>query len=323
MKLVVGFLTYNDASARYLSDFLPSLKESLASLNSEDYRVIAFDNSDKNQLANKEKIEQFNKINPYFIEYLSTDNNLGFSRAYNILIRLAVQYSADYFLIINPDIVLERDALVNLISVLDQDQSLGSVSPKIRRWDFASNTKTRVIDSCGLIVSPGLRFRDLGQGEKDNKQFDKQAIIGPSGAAGLFRLKDLEKVKENGSYFDEHFFMYKEDCDLAYRLYLKGVKSSLVPEAIIYHDRTAFVSGGGLLTRIINRGGKSRQIRSWSFTNQHYLFIKHWFKQDLISKMVIFCQVLLFGFFSLILEQFLLKDYRKIFNFYNIGKDVD
>ncbi len=314
MKLVVGFLTYNDSSVKYLADFLPSLKEALGFLESGDYKVLAFDNSDKNNKSNKEILESFSENNGTFLEYISADSNLGFSRAYNILINSAIRFGAEYFFVVNPDTLLEKNTISELVLALDRNSELASVSPKIRRWDFAVNTKTRIIDTCGLIVKPGLRFYDLGQGEKDDKRFDFNGILGPSGAAGIFRLSALEKIKENDQYFDERFFMYKEDCDLIYRLFLIGAKSALVPSAIMYHDRTAASSGNSLIKKISNRRKKSRQIRSWSFRNQHLIFVKHWTKQNLISRIIIICRALAIGIFSLILEQFLLKEYKNVHN---------
>lgn len=317
MKLVVGFLTYNESSAKYLADFLPSLKESLGFLDKNDYKVLAFDNSDKNNEINKLKIEEFNKNNSDFLEYFNTGSNLGFGKAYNILIRLSLRYEAEYFLVINPDTILEKNTISELVATLDGNIELASVSPKIRRWDFAANTKTKIIDSCGLVLGSGLSFSDLGQGQCDDKRFDKFKIIGPSGAAALFRLSSLEKVKVGNQYFDENFFMYKEDCDLAYRLLLIKEKSALVPSSIMYHDRTASSSGASLINKISDRLLKSRRIRSWSFRNQHLIFVKYWDKQNLKSKFVIIFRIIFMGFFSLILEQFNLKEYKYIIRFRN------
>lgn len=322
MKLVVGFLTYNEASAKYLADFLPSLQRAVSYFHKNDYKVLVFDNSDQGNSLNKTKISDFNRANPDFLEYISTDSNLGFSRAYNILIREAVNCQAEYFFVINPDTVLEKDVLKNLVETLDQNKDLVSASPKIRRWDFAANTKTKIIDSCGLILRPGLRFRDLGQGAKDEKQFDQKKIIGPSGAAGLFRLSALSNICENGQYFDELFFMYKEDCDLAYRLNLKGGRSVLVPTAIVYHDRTVAVSKANKLMRLTDRRLRSRQARSWSFVNQHLIFIKHWTKQSIFSKFIVLSQVFLLAVISLTLEQFLLKDYKQIKKLRKVLTDI-
>ncbi len=309
MKLVVGFITYNDSSAKYLKDFLPSLRMALSFLSSSDYRVLVFDNSDQNNDLNRKSLEAFNLENPNFLDYLHAAGNLGFSRAYNVLIRSAAHLQAEYFMVINPDTVLEKDTISELIKALDKNHEIASASPKIRRWDFAANTKTRIIDSCGLILKSGLRFRDLGQGQEDDKRFDQAKIIGPSGAAGLFRLSSLEEIKENSQYFDERFFMYKEDCDLAYRLSLINAGAMLVPSSIVYHDRTAAASRGGIIKQFFSRFKKSRQIRSWSFRNQHLIFVKHWQRQNLLSKLLIIGQVIFFTIFSLILEQFLLKEY--------------
>lgn len=323
MKLAVGFITYNDASLKYLPDFLASLKEALSYLNDSEFRVLAFDNSDNGYSGNQDELNKFNKLHPGFVACLKAGENLGFSRAYNILIKQAEIYRADYFLVINPDTYLEKDLISKLCLALDENINLGSVSPKIRRWDFPANTKTKVIDSVGIALSCGLRFFDLGQGEVDSKQFDRQQILGPSGAAGLFRLSALRQVVENEDFFDERFFMYKEDCDLAYRLSKKGWKSSIAPEAVLYHDRTAATSSRFYLLRAFNRSNKSRQVRAWSFVNQHLLFIKHWSNESFISKIIIICQVLAFGFFSLILEQFLLKEYKNILQLRRNQKSID
>jgi len=314
MKLAVGFLTYNESSARYLGDFLPSLEAALSFLSPSERLVLAFDNS-TGDLANRRFLERFNqealtRPDGLKIEILSVEDNLGFSRAYNILIRQALAAGAEYFLVINPDVILEKNALSEMIASLEADSGLASVSPKLRRWDFATNTRTSCLDSCGLALAPGLRFSDIGQGCRDDKGFDRHQILGPSGAAALFRLSWLEKVGEGGQYFDERFFMYKEDCDLAYRLYLAGGRSRLVPTAIIYHDRTAASAGKGLFNKLSARSNKSRQVRSWSFRNQHLLFLKHWTSQGLYSRLLIIIQVLSMFIFSLIFERFLLKEYR-------------
>jgi len=322
MKLVVGFLTYNDSSAKYLADFLPSLKSALNFLSPDDYRVLVFDNSEPANNLNRLALDNFNNENPNFLEYFHAAGNLGFSRAYNVLIHSASRLGAEYFLVINPDTLLEKETISELVSALDKDSSLASVSPKIRRWDFAANTKTKTIDSCGLIMKIGLRFLDLGQGQEDDKRFDSFSIFGPSGAAGLFRLEALEKIKENEQYFDERFFMYKEDCDLAYRLSLIGGKSALVPSSIMYHDRTAASSGEGIINKALDRRKKSRQIRIWSFRNQHLIFVKHWSKQNFLSKLFIMARISTSAIFALILEQFLLKEYKDILNFSKVLTNV-
>ncbi|MGI6374249.1 MAG: glycosyltransferase [Patescibacteria group bacterium] len=321
MKLVVGFLTYNEATLAYLPDFLESLNLALKFLPKSDYRIFAFDNSEAGYLANQEYLKKFSQEQEFPIEFWGTNSNLGFSRAYNILLTKAEEWRADYFLIINPDVIIEPEAIKLLIQALEQNQSLASVSPKLRRWNFATNTKTKIIDSAGLRLQAGLRFSDLGQGEVDEGQYDHQTILGPSGAAGLFRLTALGKIKTAGQFFDEDFFMYKEDCDLALRLAQAGELSQLVPTALVYHDRTAFKETVNPLAFILNRRRRSQAVRRLSFVNQHYLFIKYWPKESIGGKIIIMLRVSMMAIYALSLERFLLKEYQKIRQYYQARQE--
>ncbi len=322
MKLIIGFLTYNEFSAKYLSQFLPSLQEALKFLAVSDYQVLAFDNSPLDQQDNHSIIRNWNqnlnsRSSSMPIKYLTRQQNLGFSRAYNILLKLAFQAQAEYFLMINPDILLNSEAIQELLTVLDQDHNLAVAVPKILRWDFEHNSQTKIIDSLGLVQGLGLQFSDWGQGQKDDPILYQKKIIGPSGAMALFRLSSLMKIQSRDRhqqeyYFDERFFMYKEDCDLAYRLFLAGLQTHLVPTALVYHDRTASSLGLNFWKRIRQRRRKSKELRSWSFHNQHLIFMKYWKKQNFLDRLLIIFYLLGMFLFSLILEQSNLKQYPQL-----------
>lgn len=316
MKLVVGFVTYNDFSAKYLALFLPSLEKALLFLNRADFRIMMYDNSEELNNKNFSIINTYNISSNNLIDYSTINVNLGFGRAYNFLINKAVSLEAEYFLLLNPDMLLEEGAVKKLVEVLDVDKSLTALSPKIYYWDFLNRQKTKMIDSLGLVMKPGLRFFDLGQGTIDRGQFDNFEIIGPSGAAALFRVKDLKGVafanqRGQKQYFDEKFFMYKEDCDLAYRLHLAKLKSKTVIDSIMYHDRSSGSNIQGFLKKILNRFRKSRQIRAWSLKNQNLLYFKYWKNQNFVNKLSIIFWFSSSFIFSLILEQYNLKVYFK------------
>src|SRR5678815_4753810 len=79
---------------------------------------------------------------------------------------------------------------------------------------------------------------DRGADEPDRGQFDKaEDVFGPSGAAALYRLKALQDTAINEQYFDEDFFAYREDADLAWRCRLLGWTSIYVPTAVALHRR--------------------------------------------------------------------------------------
>ncbi len=312
MKIAIGFITYNVDTAKYLPYFLDSLFKSLDHFEKDDCLVIARDNSDEVNNYNREYIEDvFNKTEK-LINFSWSGENAGFSKSYNQMILESAYWGAEIFFMVNPDTVLAPDSLKKMVDVLNSDNFLGSVAPKILRWDFANKKLSNQIDTCGLSLNPGLVFTDIGQGMIDNGQFQNFPILGPSGAAALYKMTALDKIKKNNHFLDERMFMYKEDCDLAYRLFLEGFSSRLVPDALIYHDRSVAAKGSGLFSSLGNRSNKSREVRSWSFLNQHLLIIKFWSKQNFRNKLNILLRIVLFGIYALFFEPFLLKNYSKI-----------
>lgn len=57
----------------------------------------------------------------------------------------------------------------------------------------------------------------------------------PCAAAALYRRDAFHAVQG----FDEHYFCYYEDIDLAFRLWLSGYKGAYVPKAIVEHTGSA------------------------------------------------------------------------------------
>jgi GT2 family glycosyltransferase len=306
IKLVVGFITYGDTTFKYLPYFL----ESLSSQSFKDFIIIAADNTEVKDNKNKEYIAS----NYPGIDLEWSGENKGFARAYNVLIRKTITMGAEYFLTLNPDMILRPDALARMVKIMDRKPNLGSLSPKVMRWDFEKNIKTKLIDTCGIILNKGLRFSDLGQAMPDNSQYDNSRILGPSGCASFFRISALEKVSYHLSdrveYYDELMFMYKEDCDIAYRLHLSGYGSELASDAVIFHDRTAEAQGESDTAVALNRRNKSKSVKSWSFLNQQIIFSKYWKLQNFKNKLSILSYQLKMIGYIILFEQYLLKEFK-------------
>lgn len=270
-KLIVGFITYSDLTAKYLPDFLGSLKKQ----DYPDFKIIAIDNSETEDNDNARLL----KNNHPEIDFVWAGTNIGFARAYNKLIESAIGAGAEYFLALNPDTALTENFLSETLKAIEGDKTIGAVAPKILKWDFANNKKTAVIDSCGLSINREHRFSDIGQGERDGGSADPREVFGFTGAAAIFRIAALEDIafKKAGDreFFDELMFMYKEDCDLSYRLRLAGWKIIFCPKAVIYHDRTASPQGESNLKIALNRRNKSQLVKKWSFLNHSILLLKY------------------------------------------------
>lgn len=304
-KLVIGFITFGDFTLKYLPLFLRCLKNQ----TSHNYKILAVDNTDNGHISNYDYISRSYQD----LTVIARGRNIGFAQAYNLMINKALALSAEYFLALNPDLVLNEDAIEKMLSLIENDENLGSVSPKILKWDFKNKRRTNIIDSCGLRLLPGLRFIDIGQGQVDRGQYDQADILGPSGAAAMYRLSALEKIKDENGYFDENMFMYKEDCDLAYRLFLAGYKSKLIPAAIVYHDRTSSSGGNSLLATVINRKNKNKKVNQWSFLNQQIIFWKFWRTISFTNKLVLIWYQIKILFFIIFFEVSLLAELKNLY----------
>jgi GT2 family glycosyltransferase len=311
-NLVIGFIAYGESTAKYLPYFLPSLKDQTYN----NFKILAIDNTNDGTTSNIDYI----KNNYPEIDIISAGENLGFAKAYNKLINKAREFGSQYFLAINLDIILEANTIEKLINTLVKDDKLGSVCPKILKWDFENNKKTNIIDSLGIRLLPGLRFADIGQGKIDQGQNSATEILGPSGAAGLYRMGALKKVSNNSQYFDELMFMYKEDCDLAYRLKLAGYKSSCVNDAVVYHDRTVSAKGESNILIAMNRKNKSRQAKEWAFLNQQIIFWKFWRTLDCKNKLALVWYQIKILIFIIIFEPYLFGQLPKLYRLKKLAK---
>jgi len=155
--------------------------------------------------------------------------NTGFAAGHN---RLAGEFPAPYVLFLNPDAVLEPDFIARLVEAVESDPHVGSATGKLLRLDG------RTIDSTGIVMTRNQRHLDRGAGEPDDGRYDTGGeIFGPSGAAALYRSACLDDVAAGGRAFDEDFFAYREDADLAWRCRLLGWRSLYVPSAVGRHRR--------------------------------------------------------------------------------------
>jgi len=310
-KLFIGFITYGKSSAKYLPYFLTSLKIQ----SFQNYKILAIDAT---EMADDNL--QIIKKNPE-IEIISTGVNFGFAKGFNLLIGEAKKQGAELFLALNCDMIFESGMIEKLICAINVDDKIAAVQPKILKWDFENNKKTEIIDSYGLAIDKMHRFFDDGQGTVDKQGFDKsREIFGFTGAAVLLNLKALEDVRYENEYFDELMFMYKEDCDLSYRLRLAGWKILLEPRAVAYHDRTADIGGQGLFKVGLNRKKKNSQLKKWSFLNNLILLYKIKNLPFSFKVKIYTCYYLLGSIvFALIFENYLMKEFS---NFKKIKSGV-
>jgi GT2 family glycosyltransferase len=164
------------------------------------------------------------------------DANRGFAAGQNQAIALA---HGDWMFSLNPDVILMPDFLSKLIAAAGTGEKIGALCGKLLRWKpGASDERSNTIDSTGIHFLRNLRHLDRGSDETDRGQYERREyVIGATGAAALYRRKMVEDISVGGEFFDEDFFAYREDADVAWRAQLMGWRCLYVPEAVAWHVR--------------------------------------------------------------------------------------
>jgi GT2 family glycosyltransferase len=190
-------------------------------------------------------------------------DNRGFSRAFNWGVN---HTTGDFVLSLNPDVIVRQEFILEMSTAMCRDEQIGIVAPKLLRADAPA-----LLDSTGLFIDRHRRPYDRGQCEPDLGQYDKQlCVFGACGAAALYRRTMLEDLALNGEYFDQDFFAYYEDADLAWRAQSRRWCAVYEPGAVATHDR-----GWGDALRKIGRAAKGPQGPRLALRNRYLMTVKN------------------------------------------------
>jgi GT2 family glycosyltransferase len=230
-KVAVNIVTFNSAAD------IAACLESLRRQTFADFEIHILDNASSD--------ETLKIIEPFDVAYIARSPvNTGFCKAHN---ELARRFPSGYVLFLNPDAVLSPSFIEHLVRALDARSDAASASGKLVRMDG------KTIDSTGIIMLREQRHLDRGADQPDVGQFEQpEEIFGPSGAAAMYRRSALDDVAVDGQYFDEDFFAYREDADLAWRCRLLGWTSIYVPAAVAQHRRRVTPERRAQLPKQIN-----------------------------------------------------------------------
>lgn len=172
-------------------------------------------------------------------EIVSLGENLGFAGGMNRAISLT---RAPYVLTLNADARPARDYVSRLLARLiadrqaHPDRRAGAVTGRLVRPEQEDGS--RLLDACGMRLTPTWRHLDRGSGERDNGQHSRpERVFGATGAASLFRREALGDVAVDGEVFDTRFHSFREDAELCFRLQERGWEVLYEPAAVAEHRR--------------------------------------------------------------------------------------
>lgn len=215
-------VTYNNKDK--ISRTIESLLEYTKGVDFELY-VVDNNSTDGTPQFIKEKFPQ--------VTVIESGENKGFGAGHN---KVLAFLNSKYHIVINPDIILKDDVISTLCTFADENEDVGLVSPQIRFEDGRIQ----------MLAKRNPTVRYLGthwfhKGDEPSKLMTQYCMLDMpddepfeiTNATGCFMFFRTSVFKELGG-FDERFFMYLEDCDIARRVSQK-YKAVFYPMASVVH----------------------------------------------------------------------------------------
>jgi len=221
------------------------LKRCIAALEAQTFRnfeVIVLDNASQDPL-----LGQLSLPLPRF-RILVAPKNFGFAKANNVI---AAMTGARWLATLNPDAFPAPDWLERLAEATARypnDVMFGSTqldANDVRHLDGAGD----VYHACGIAWRGG-------QGHLAPPRVVDGEVFAPCAAAAMYRRDAFLAI----GGFEESYFCYFEDVDLAFRLRLAGYRSVQVGRAVVQHVGSA--SSGTRSDFAVYHGTRNRL---WTF----------------------------------------------------------
>jgi GT2 family glycosyltransferase len=189
-------------------------------------------------------------------------SNVGFAAGAAEGIRRS---SGEWVLLVNTDVVTQRDAVRQLLAAGRASQGVGSVAAQMR---FAG-ARAGIINSAGIGIDRlGIAFdRLLGQ-PVEVSETEPVEVFGACCGAALLRRAMLE----DAGGLDETFFFGLDDADLAWRAQMRGWRCVYAPAAVVHHEHSATARHGSSLkyfhvglnrVRMLAKNADGRQLRRY------------------------------------------------------------
>jgi N-acetylglucosaminyl-diphospho-decaprenol L-rhamnosyltransferase len=196
---------------------------------------------------------------------IRNEKNVGFATACNQGADVA---GSEYLLFLNPDVVIDPNAISSLMSVLENRPKAGLVSGRLRFPDGRFQATCRQAPTIANMIFSrrSLMYRLFGRTVEKGKVYTlpdyNETTEVPVVAATMVAV-ERERFEKIGG-FDRRFFMYMEDTDLSVRFNLAGYTNYFVPSAGGVH-RWGEGSRAGRVTRLWRH-----HLSVWKYFLKHY-----------------------------------------------------
>lgn len=173
------------------------------------------------------------------LKIIKNSKNLGFAKACNIGSEVA---TGDYFLFLNPDCLLQNNAVVNLVESFNLSTSVGMAGGLLTNLDGTEQgggrravpTPWRSFVRAFGLTRFANRWPVLFYDFNLHQQPLPEAPIYVEAISGACMMINREVMEEVG-HWDNDYFLHCEDLDLCIRFRQKGWRILFVPDAPVVH----------------------------------------------------------------------------------------
>jgi len=167
-------------------------------------------------------------------KFIQSKVNIGYGMGHNAIIRACHPRQKDYYMPLNPDVVLNPSYVSNLVTELKNNNADWGIG-KLYCMDSYHHSKKTIYSTGHALLSNGYAI-NIGNGMlDDDKQFISKEVFGAPGAAPLYTGKLIHSIAYKEGLFDKQMFMYYEDVDVDWRARLNGFRCWYASTATGYH----------------------------------------------------------------------------------------
>ena len=211
----VSVVTPNYNGERFLKNFFESLNNDSEFIG----EVIIVDNGSSDNSREYIRNNTFN----FPVILIENSKNMGFAPAVNQAISRA---KFEYVFSLNNDTEVKKGSIKQMVDLISSSPDIFSVQAKMLQYD-----NKELIDDVGDEYNLLGWTKKTGENHKSDEYLQVKEIFSSCAGAALYRKSVLEEL----GMFDDNFFAYMEDVDLAIRSKIYGYRNLLCPQAIVYH----------------------------------------------------------------------------------------
>jgi GT2 family glycosyltransferase len=249
VEIAVSVIIVNWNTKELIQNCLDSVYRTMGNIA---FEIIVVDNA-----SSDGSLSLLEKKYPQVIK-ISNQKNKGFAAANNQAFAIM---KGKYALLLNTDALLTPNAVNKLWTFCEQHQEAAIVCGQLLHTDGSKQNSVAAFPSLLTLAINTSLLEYLFPRRFPSKRYEHKEPLEVDSAIGacmLIRKKALDEI----GFFDERYFFYFEETDLAYAFHSKGWSVYHVPDAFIYHLQGQSI-GHNVGSRIEFYRSRYQFLRKW------------------------------------------------------------